>query len=99
MKPEYRDKQNKRKITKALLMAAGMGTRIRPLSEEIPKPLISVHGTPMIETLIRAISRAGIEKIVITVGYKKERYLYLKEKYNNITLVENKDYKEEPFAL
>lgn len=93
MKPEYRDKQNKRKITKALLMAAGMGTRIRPLSEEIPKPLIPVHGTPMIETLIRAIYRAGIEKIVITVGYKKEKYLYLKEKYNNITLVENKDYR------
>lgn len=80
------------KITTALLMAAGMGTRIRPLSESIPKPLIPVCGSPMIETLIQAVSLAGIQKIIITVGYKKEKYLYLKEKYKNITLIENTDY-------
>lgn len=36
----------------ALLMAAGMGTRIRPISEETPKPLIPINGVPMIETII-----------------------------------------------
>lgn len=82
----------KQKITTALLMAAGMGTRIRPLSEETPKPLIPVRGVPMIETLIQAIKLAGIEKIIITVGYKKEKYFYLKDKYSNITFIENHEY-------
>lgn len=80
------------KITTALLMAAGMGTRLRPLSEKVPKPLTPVKGIPMIETLIQAIKKAGIEEIYITVGYKKEKYDYLKEKYSNITLIENKEY-------
>lgn len=81
-----------KKITEALLMAAGMGTRIRPLSEETPKPLIPVQGTPMIESLIQAIKMAGIDEIIITVGYKKEKYFYLKDKYSNITFIENKEY-------
>lgn len=85
-------KKNSKKITTALLMAAGMGTRIRPLSENTPKPLIPVKGTPMIETNIQALKKAGIEEIIITVGYKKEKYSYLKEKYDNITFVENAEY-------
>jgi CTP:phosphocholine cytidylyltransferase-like protein len=85
-------KQKMHKVTMALLMAAGMGTRIRPLSEETPKPLIRVRGTPMIESLLEAISMAGIPKVIITVGYKKDKYLYLKEKYENITIVENTEY-------
>lgn len=75
-------------------MAAGMGTRIRPLSESRPKPLIEVCGRPMIETIIEAIKEAEIEKIIITVGYKKEKYLYLQEKYDKISFIENKDYKQ-----
>lgn len=42
-------------MTTALLMAAGMGTRIKPLSQEAPKPLIPAMGIPMIETIIKAI--------------------------------------------
>lgn len=80
------------KITTALLMAAGMGTRIRPISENTPKPLIPVLGTPMIETMIVALRKAGIERIIITIGYKKDKYLYLQEKYGNIEFVENKEY-------
>mgnify|MGYP000739796017 CR=1 FL=1 len=86
-------KKSTHKITTALLMAAGMGTRIRPLSEETPKPLIPVHGMPIIESNIQAIKSAGIERILITVGYKKEKYLYLKEKYGNIEFIENTEYK------
>ena len=80
------------KITTALLMAAGMGTRIRPLSENTSKPLIPVNGVPIIETNIRALIKAGIENIYITVGYKKEKYYYLKEKYGIIEFIENKEY-------
>lgn len=86
-------KSGGKKITTALLMAAGMGTRIRPLSELTPKPLIPVNGTPMIETIIGAIKKAGIDRVVITVGYKQERFYYLKEKYENIILIKNRDYR------
>lgn len=86
------NKKEDRKIQTALLMAAGMGTRIRPLSENIPKPLIPVCGVPMIESLLQAIIEAGIDEIFITVGYKKEKYLYLAEKYPGITFVDNGDY-------
>lgn len=92
MNLDINNKQHK--ITTALLMAAGMGTRIRPISATIPKPLIPVNGTPMIETLIQAILSAGIQNIIITVGYKKEEYFYLKDKYKNITFVENIDYEK-----
>lgn len=79
-------------VTTALLMAAGMGTRIRPLSEETPKPLIPVCGIPMIESIIQGLHLAGIFEIYITVGYKKEKYFYLSEKYEGITFVENLEY-------
>ncbi len=76
----------------ALLMAAGMGTRIRPISEETPKPLIPINGVPMIETIINGLKLAGVEHIFITVGYKKEKYYYLKDKYKNIEFIENLEY-------
>lgn len=79
-------------ISIALLMAAGIGKRIRPLSFDTPKPLILVHGKPMIESLIDSIILAGIPKIIVTVGYKKEKYEYLTEKYDRIILLENHDY-------
>lgn len=85
--------RDERKITAALLMAAGMGTRIRPLSDVTPKPLIPVNETPMIETMIRAVKAAGIKKIIITVGYKKEKLRRLEEKYEGIIFVENGEYK------
>jgi CTP:phosphocholine cytidylyltransferase-like protein len=87
------ENRSKRKITTALLMAAGMGVRIRPLSDDTPKPLIPVRGVPMIESNIQALRRAGIELIYITVGYKREKYSYLKEKYGNIEFIENTEYK------
>lgn len=86
------ENNNTHRITTALLMAAGMGTRIRPISENTPKPLIPVNGIPMIETNIKALKNAGIEEIIISVGYKKEKYFYLKEKYDNIKFVENVEY-------
>lgn len=92
MNNEQIDNRNTFQITTALLMAAGMGTRIRPISEKIPKPLIPVNGVPIIESNIRAMRQAGIENIYITVGYKKDKYLYLNEKYGNIKFIENREY-------
>lgn len=80
-------------MTNAILMAAGLGTRMLPLTKNKPKPLIDVNGTPMIETVITALLNYGTENIYIVTGYLKEQFNYLTEKYPNIELIENKDYK------
>ncbi len=54
---------------KAVIMASGMGTRMRPLTDDTPKPLISVCGTPMIQTVMDGLLSAGIDEISVVTGY------------------------------
>ncbi len=81
------------KIDNAIILAAGMSTRFVPLNFEIPKGLLEVKGEVLIERQIRQLKEKGIEEIVVVIGYMKEKFQYLKEKYG-VVLIETNDYQE-----
>ncbi|MEZ0289938.1 MAG: nucleotidyltransferase family protein [Sulfolobales archaeon] len=60
---------------KAVILAGGFGKRLRPLTEDIPKPLIEISGKPIIIWQIEWLKRHDINEIILLVGYKKERII------------------------
>ena len=58
-------------LKRAIIVAAGEGKRLRPVSLETPKPLVRVNGTRLIDTEINALKQNGIREIIIVAGYKK----------------------------
>jgi dTDP-glucose pyrophosphorylase len=54
----------------AVVMAGGLGTRLRPLTEQIPKPMIEIGGTPILETILRGLTGAGITRVFFAVNYR-----------------------------
>ena len=73
----------------AILMAAGMGTRLRPYTADTPKPLLKVGGIALIETVIRALHKRGVKEIFIVTGYLGDQFRVLQEKYEGITILKN----------
>ena len=58
---------------KAMILAAGRGERMRPLTDVTPKPLLAVHGTPLLDHLISQLARAGFTDIVINIAHLGEK--------------------------
>lgn len=79
------------RVTNAIIIAAGFGSRFVPLTFEMPKGLLEVFGERMIERQIKQLHQAGIYNITIMVGYLKEKFDYLIDKYN-VKLIYNPEY-------
>ena len=79
-------------VKNAIIMAAGKGERMQPVTLHTPKPLVPVNGRPMIETVIDALHQNGIYEIHVVTGYLKEQFQILLEKYPEIHLIENPYY-------
>ena len=77
---------------RAIILAAGSGSRMVPVTEDRPKPLIEVKGTRIIDTLLDAFLDAGIDDITIVRGYKKESFDKLLEKYPFLKFRDNDMY-------
>ncbi len=59
-------------IHKAVLLAAGRGTRMRELTNELPKPMLPVHGRPILAHIVAGLQAAGITEVLIVVGYRED---------------------------
>ncbi|MBO4242337.1 MAG: phosphocholine cytidylyltransferase family protein [Clostridiales bacterium] len=77
------------KVKRAIIMAAGKGDRMHPVTFDIPKPLVSVNGRRMIDTVIGGLKNNGIDDIVVVTGYLGEKFEALKEEYPGIVIVNN----------
>ena len=79
-------------VKRAVILAAGKGERLNPVTLKTPKPLIRVNGVRIIETIINALHKNGIYEIYVVTGYLKEQFEELKEDFPDIKLIENPYY-------
>lgn len=80
------------RVKRAVILAAGFGSRMVPATLDRPKPLVTVNGVRMIDTLLDALAAAGITDITIVRGYKKEKFDELAVKYPFLCFVDNDIY-------
>lgn len=79
------------KVDVAVILASGLGTRMGDLTKDNSKCLLNVHGEVLLERLITQFQDRGIDNIIVVVGHVKEKFSYLKDKYN-VRLIENPEY-------
>ena len=63
-------------VKRAIIMAAGIGKRMQPLTFETPKPLVKVNGVRMIDTVVDGLRKNGICEIYVVVGDLKEQFFF-----------------------
>lgn len=83
------------RVKRAIIIGAGFGSRMMPATEERPKPMVTVNGIRIIDTLLDALVNVGIKDITIVGGYKVEVMDELLEKYPFLTILNNTKYEVE----
>lgn len=73
----------------AIILAAGKSNRFAPFTYEKPKGLFIVKGEVLIERQIKQLIEAGIKEIIVVIGYMKEKFFYLEQKYPEVKLIVN----------
>jgi len=82
------------RVKRAVILAAGFGSRMVPATLDRPKPMVTVCGVRIIDTLLNALTAVGITDITIVRGYRKEAFDALLETYPFIRFVDNDAYAE-----
>ena len=82
------------RVKKAVIIAAGFGSRLVPITLNTPKPLVRVNGKRIIDSALDALTKAGIEEIYVIRGYLGEQFDQLLYKYPTIKFIENPLYNE-----
>ena len=62
-------------LSQAVIMVGGKGTRLRPLTDNMPKPLLPVLGVPCVEYIIKSLVDSGVEEIILACGYHSEKMI------------------------
>ena len=80
------------RVRKAIILAAGFGTRLAPVTLDTPKPLVKVNGVRILDTLLDALTARGITNITVVRGYKKEQFDELAVKYPTLHFIDNPEF-------
>jgi N-acetyl-alpha-D-muramate 1-phosphate uridylyltransferase len=75
------------RITEAMVLAAGLGTRMRPVTDTIPKPLVPIGGRPMIDIVLALLRQAGVSRVAINVHYLAEQMLAHVQDYPGLEIL------------
>ncbi len=85
------------KLTEAIILAGGMGTRLKSVVKEVPKPMAPINGKPFLEYLLNHLIKNGIERVIFSVGFKSNIIAdHFGDKYQNCELVYV--YEDEPLG-
>lgn len=79
-------------VERAIIMAAGTGTRMQPITLQTPKPLVKVNGVRMIDTVIQGLHANGIREIYVVTGHLHEQFAGLEQEYPGLKLLYNDRY-------
>src|SRR6516165_6192196 len=59
-------------VTRAVILAAGRGKRMRELTSDVPKPMVLVGRKPVVQYIVEGLRRAGVKQVLMIVGYRKQ---------------------------